>query len=788
MYSLVLTGQDCKNELSGHVLDFHDRSPLAGATILLTGRQQATVSDPDGRYSLDGLCEGPYELEISHPECRTLFLTVHVDGTTQKNILLEHHLEELQEVEVTGDAILKKTSSAQETSLDSDALEAYSSGSLGDALKELGGVSSLNTGSNIVKPTIHGLSGSRVLILNEGVRMQDMEWGEEHAPNIDINTAGQISVVKGASALQYGGDAIGGAVVIEKARIPSRDTLFGKTAIDLISNGRGSAVSSEMTRASKAGWYARGQASVKKIGDREAPDYVLSNTGIEALGLAFNGGRKQFEKGWDLNYSYYHSEIAILRASHIGNIDDLIRSINSEQPAARAPFTYAIESPRQEVTHHLGKLSYYRRFQGLGRWNLQYDIQNNRRLEYDIRVGADRNKPSIDLELTTHTLATDFKWDANRLHQLHAGVIGRYQNNFANPDTGVRRLIPDYQKLDFGAFMTGEFQAAEGIILEAGLRYDFNRIDAKKFYQTSRWQERGYEQDFQQFVLEDLGTQLLTNPVFDYHAVSATAGLLVSRNNTSEFKANYALSQRAPNPSELFSDGLHHSAARLELGDLHINKETSHKLAFSLTGNRQKWGYSLEPYANYIKNFILLEPSGVEFTLRGAFPVWNYRQTNARLYGFDASAYIHWTSNWESTIDFSMVKGIDRENKEALINLPGPVVRNRLLFREAAWNNLEIGLESTYVWRQNETPPNIEVFSPSEQQAVVLAINTPPAAYHLLGLRSSLKFPLSGALRLTTGLTISNVLDVTYREYLNRQRFFADELGRNIILQLKLNY
>ena len=41
------------------------------------------------------------------------------------------------------------------------------------------------------------------------------------------------------------------------------------------------------------------------------------------------------------------------------------------------------------------------------------------------------------------------------------------------------------------------------------------------------------------------------------------------------FVFNYGLSNRAPNVSELFSDGLHHSAARIELGDLRLKKESS---------------------------------------------------------------------------------------------------------------------------------------------------------------------------------------------------------------------
>ena len=788
LLQMTVSAQQCNATLAGTIRDFHDQTPLAGATVLIVGQDKSGFSDFDGAYRIEGLCEGTYEVELSHPQCRTLLYRLEITGDMRRDFELEHHLEELEEVQVVGELLPDNTNTAQEQRLSTVTLEGYSSGSLGDALKEISGVSSLNTGSNIVKPSINGLTGSRVLILNDGVRMQDMEWGDEHAPNIDINAADQISVIKGAAALKYAGDAIGGVVVIDRERVAVRDSLFGKTLLGGMTNGRGGSVSTELTRTFASGWYLNGQASFKRLGDREAPDYILSNTGMQQLGLSLHAGKRLLNQGWDLDYSFYQADIAILRASHIGNVDDLIESINSGEPSVIEPFTYDIGVPRQEVTHHLGKLNYYLRIKGLGKLTAQYDFQYNQRFEYDVRVGADRDKPALDLELTTHTLKTDFTWDASGDLEVTAGLLGRYQDNFANPDTGVRRLIPDYQRYEFGTFAIGEYQLNSSWLFEAGMRYDFSRIDAKKFYRTSRWEERGYDTDFPEFVVEDLGTQLLTNPVFDYNNFSATAGARWQLDYQSDLRANYALGQRAPNPAELFSDGLHHSAARIELGDLRIGNETSHRFSLAYNRSGERWGLTVEPYLNFIGDFILLEPTGVEFTIRGAFPVWSYRQTDARLLGIDASGYYQWAPNWETRHKFSITKGTDLDQDEALINMPAPITRNELIFRKPEWKQLQIGLESTYVFRQNEFPPNIFVFSPSEQQEVELEINTPPEAYHLLGLRAEMEFELPGTLVLHTGLTVTNLLDTSYRDYLNRNRYFADDLGRNIILQLKLNY
>lgn len=784
----MLYGQDCDYKLTGNVLDFHDNSALSGALVLIRGLDISSVSDESGRYSFEGLCPGNYTLNVSHPECDPIDVVLSITGNTQKNLLLEHHIEQLEEVKVVGEAVKDKTSSSQEASLKEVTIEQYSSASLGDALKEISGVSSLNTGANIVKPTIHGLNGSRVVILNDGVRMQDMEWGEEHAPNVDINQTGTISVIKGASALQYGGDAIGGVIVMDQSFKTLKDTLYGKTVLNGMTNGRGGSGSTDLIRIFRDGWFVKGQVSYKRLGDREAPDYVLTNTGVQEIAGSVRFGRKSLGWGWDAWYSYYDADIGILRASHIGNVDDLIRSINSMQPLVIEPFTYDIISPRQEVTHHLGKLNFYKRFEGLGKWNFQYDFQNNRRFEYDVRIGDDRNTPAIDLELTTHTINTDFKWDSSQDYTLRVGLLGRYQDNFANPETGVRRLIPDYEKYDLGAFAIGDYQLTDDILVEAGLRYDYNRIEAFKFYRTSRWLERGYDQDFADIIVEDLGTQLLTNPEFDYHNFSVTAGLQRRVSEQNEFRFNYTMAQRAPNPSELFSDGLHHSAARIELGDLRIGNETSHKIAVSESLSFNKWGFVIEPYANFVSDFILLEPSGVEFTIRGAFPVWTYRQTNARLLGIDFSAYVDWTSQWRTDHRFSLVKGKDTESDVALINMPAPNTTNSITFRKPEWNNLVLGLESFYSFRQNEFPPNIFVFSPQQQEIVELEINTPPDAYHLLAFTADMEFPLGSKTRMGIGLQINNLLDTNYRDYLNRLRYFADDLGRNFILQLRFKY
>ena len=95
-------GQECSYSLRGRVLDFHDKSPLTGATLYIPQSESYAYSNLNGEYEFTGLCAGSYEIEVMHPECRTLIFPVEITRTEKRDFLLEHHLEELDEVKVVG--------------------------------------------------------------------------------------------------------------------------------------------------------------------------------------------------------------------------------------------------------------------------------------------------------------------------------------------------------------------------------------------------------------------------------------------------------------------------------------------------------------------------------------------------------------------------------------------------------------------------------------------------------------------------------------------------------------
>lgn len=779
------TDKNCAFSLSGSVIDEHDRSSLEFATIFLIEVNRGVVADSTGFYSINKLCEGRYTVVVSHVSCQPDTLSLLIDKNTRQDLYLEHHAEALGQITIVGRGLAVQNSDRERT-IGLNTIERYSQRNLGDVLKELPGVSSLNTGNNIVKPVIQGLYGSRIITVNHGVRMQDMEWGDEHGAMIDVNTAGQIKLISGGSALRYGGDALAGVILVEQPEVP-QDTITGRTLLSGASNGLGGNITSEINISGKRGWFVKLQGTLRRFGDYRAPDYQLTNTGVFDKGASFSAGRHTSKGRFDAYYSIYDKDVAILAASHVGNIGDLVNAINSGQPQIIEDFSYEIGLPKQEVTHQMATLR-LQRHTAMGSFQFQYDFQQNHRFEFDKRVGEDRNQPAIDLKLSTHSVTGYLSFNQDRDLPMETGLMYRYQNNFANPATGIRRLIPDYDKYEIGVYLNGSYQLSDRVALDGGLRFDFSRIDALKFYRKSRWEERGYQEDFPDIVVREYPTQLLTNPKFDYNNFSYTAGMIYHWEQN-ELRFNYAFVQRAPNPAELFSDGLHQGAARIELGDLRIEQEASHKLSFNWVGRKGMWDWNLAPYFNLVRDFVVLEPTGVEYTIRGSFPVWEYHQIDANIAGIDGELTANWDDNWQSNHSAMYIYGQDTEGDRPLINMPAPQTRNSVSFIRNSWKSLRITLESIYTFKQHRYPNNnFMVFVPETDSFQELDISSPPGGYHLLNLYASMEFEIFKTATVDLGISLVNMTNTRYRDYLNRLRYFADETGRSFEFNMTFNY
>lgn len=781
---LVITSAQKTFTVQGTVQDFHDKTMLENAVVSLGDFTAKT--DKSGKFSFNKIPSGNYTLIAKHPDCNDYTENVGVTQDVHLEITLEHHIGEIETVTVHGSHKTKGSVIMQ--TLNRDDIERNSTENLGNLLTKISGVTALKTGNNISKPVIHGLYGSRISIMNNGVKMAEQEWGVEHAPNVDVNDFEHIDVIKGASALKYGNEGVGGVVVLEQASVPKKDTLMGNVKISGISNGRGGEIAANVLKSWENQWFVKTGGSYKKLGDLYIPHHTLQNTGAEVNSFNFSFGNHSFMQGFDVSYSGINQEFGIFKGAHLGSPADFFKAINLGQPYFLDDFSYDITNPKQEVSHHIAKLSAYRRFADFGKISFQYSFQINSRKEFDIRRGELNNLPSMDLRLITHSAGLIHLVERNNW-SLESGISGVFQDNYPNPATRARRLIPDYFRYDAGAFSVLKFQFNSKLNAEAGVRYDFSRYDAYKYYDESEWDSR-YAELFPEFFIQKNDSRVLTRPILDYHNFSANIGLDYKPMSNLDIKFNLSRADRTPNPAELFADGLHHSAAIMEEGDLNIQKETIYHANLSVVSNLNFMkGLRLEvnPYVMLSDNFINQVPTGVVSTNRGVFPIWSYQQIKARIFGVDADLELKILDNLKWNTNFSTLRGDDLSNREDLILMMPTNLRNAVEFQLNAHRNFYVRLENENVFKQNRFPvrnQNVDFIEDSQVVTREVDLSSTPAAFSIF--HASVGADLIKNLNLN--FRINNIFNTEYREYLNRLRYFMPENGRNFIVTLKYNF
>ena len=783
--------QSCDLIIKGEITDLHDNSQLIGALVRIQGTNFFSQTDLDGTYEIKGLCPGKYNLVISHPECTAINKKLNLKQSRVYNLELEHHVNKLDEIIVTDSKVSKLRKSIQEVSLNISDINSYGSNTLVEAFNYIPGASILKTGNSIGKPIIHGMYGSRVGIVTDDFRQYDQQWGPDHAPNIDFDSFDIIQLIKGAAALKYGGDTSAGSIILSSKRKKLKDTLFGKSSINIESNGRGGKFSSRLEKNYSNGFYINGNFTGKRYGDFNTPDYILSNSGFKEANFSIKLGKDIINKGWNLKYSNYNLEPGILKSSHIGNVQDLFYALNSNEPSIINDFTYNIEAPKQIAKHQKLTLRYFKSFENNTKLELGYNFQNNKRKEFDIRRGGRTGIPVVDLLLKTHTLNGSLSGIDIKNWNFELGLNGFFQDNFSTPDTGVKRLIPDYIKFETGIYFLGNFQKSNAFLWEWGLRLDHVSYDSKKYYYKSVWNERDYNILFKGFETgQDFANQILTNPKFNYLNVSAQTGASLNISNELKLKISYILSQRAPNPSELFSDGLHHAMAAIEYGSLSLEPETSHKFLFSFSKNNKNYNWSLEPYISKTFGYIFIEPTGLKQTIRGAFPVWTYDSTDAFMTGIDINSSININRRLMFDVGASYTYAEDILNKEPIILIPPLNTFQKLKFTPLKGNwSLEFTHQTSA--KQNRFPNSNFIFDYIEDGELVsetVDISSSPRGFQKLDAIFSILIGNKNNIRSNLRLIIQNITNSDYRDYLNRMRFYSSEIGRNFQIQLNFNY
>lgn len=746
----ITRSQSCENSLTGYIQNEHSHAPLLFANIFLEENQQGALSDSTGFFQLTDICDGEYHLRISHIGCETQRLFLQIEEDTIIYVTLNHHSHHLDDVVVVGENG-KPTTQALESISEATIVESANE-NLSNLLESITGVSSLKNGNSIAKPVVHGLYGNRITILNNGIAQNGQQWGNDHSPEIDPLVANRIAVIKGVGALEYQGSTLGSVVLVEPKKIEQEPHLHGRAGYFFELNGFGNGLNVQLQRYNpKLAWKVNG--TLKKRGDQKAADYWLRNTGAEEANFAVQLERKASEQ-WthELYLSTFNTSLGILRGSHVGNLTDLRQALSREVPFfTEQKFTYLLEAPFQRVHHHLLKWHTQYRFD-LDRWlDFTYASQMNLRKEFDVRRSGRSEIPALNLRQFSNFFEGKYQEIFNNELQFKTGLQFNIVDNTNNPNTGILPLIPDYLSYESGTFFLFS-QELSKFSWELGGRYDYIYQSVAAFSRTLPRRIIRYNNHFQNW--------------------SGAGGLAYRLAENLNLSFNLGYASRNPAVNELYSNGLHQGVSGIEVGDPDLQAEKSIKTTLSLDGEwNERLFFEGVVYYQNIQDYIYLNPQDeFRLTIRGAFPVFQYEQTDATLRGFDLSATYHLSDNLDAKIKYSYLEGRDEGNQQPLIFMPpnnASAILQYQIAKLGKLENIELELNSQYVFEQTNL---------LEEQDFTAV----PAAYYLLGLRLAAEQSLVES-TLNFYLKADNLLNVSYRNYLNRQRYFADDLGRNLV-------
>ena len=767
----VLAQPDCRLSVSGRVTHL-GKEPLPGAALYIIELQKGVVADAAGRYKIGNLCAGSYTLVCQfvghHTDTMVVMLTQPVRNA---DFNLSETPETLETVTVQGNRNAAPTLLPQQ-SLEGAVLQRVSGTSLGEMLKTLPGLNSIQTGPSISKPVIHGLHSNRVLVLNNGIRQEGQQWGSEHAPEIDPFVAKRITVVKGAAGVRYGADAIGGVILIEPDPLPRGGALAGEVNVQGFGNNRqGTAAALLEGGAGKwkhFGW--RLQGTYKLAGTARTPDYWLANTQFRERNFSAAAGYQTDKFGVTAFFSRFSTEIGIFRASQTGNIQDFENAIRAERPLVASEFSYQVGKPYQDISHDLLKMQAHYQSGKLGRFSFVFGYQHNLREEYDFLRNSSSTLPAIRFRLNTYT--TELLWEHKPIGKSITGTMGVstiYQGN----NVRFGRLIPNFNNLGLGIFAT-ERWAKNRWELEAGLRYDYRHLNV---YRSPPG--RG---------------DIVIAPAYTYTNLAGTLGAVYEPRQNTTVRLTLSSAWRPPNTAELYSNGVHQGAAAYERGDSTIRTEQAYHATLGLNWTAGKLTAETGVYLNYMPGYIYLKPDTLPvLTIRGVFPQYTYTQVNALFRGIDATATYAFTPQFSWHTKLALVWADNRTAGEYLPFVPAGRLENTLRYERAKWGKLSgihLAASALNVARQRRALPvstrTTEILGIS-RTVFVNDYLPPPPAYMLFNAEAGFSFRI--AKRTTdVGLSVQNLTNVRYRDYLNRFRYFSDETGRNVVLRLKFRF
>jgi len=777
----VLFSQEYIYEIAGQVVN-DKGEPLSAATVSISVLQNkiATITDDSGHFLFKKLCAGTYMVNANYVGHKSLRIEVQIPSQHQIKLVLSS-VQLLEDVVVTDHHHTEHGLAQVAVSLQAQDLERLRGKSLGEMVKQLPGVNALATGPSISKPVIQGLSGQRILILNNGVKMEGQQWGIEHAPEVDPFIAENIEVVKGAETVRYGADAMGGVIILSPTPLKKTEKFGGELNLVGTSNGRGVIFSSLLkgplynTR-NNTSWNWQVQGTINRTGDYHAAKYNLSNTGVQEANASAAVAYHNRNSVLNFYLSTFNTTIGILRSAHTGNLTDFQQSIESEKPWYVERFTYSINNPKQNIHHHLFKTKLTTNLSTTRKFLIQYAFQYNNREEYDIRRGSLTEKPALSLNLISNTAEISLEQNKNN-KSSSVGINTSLKLNTNKPDLGIKPLLPQYDQFNIGLYKFEKIRLSHWLF-EWGVRYDYQYLLVSTFDKDKN----------------------LIKPDYHFHYGAGSLGASYYLNGFSRIINQFSISGRPPHVSELFSEGLHHSAGAIEEGlllngsDWNLNSTVRNEYAYKWNSTyqfeKEKVNFELSGYINRINNFITLNPQDTRLTIRGYFPVFAFTQTDVVLWGLDASVKWNISKFLIYSGKASYLEIEDVKNNDRIVNVPPPQMEHSLSVHGKVGNtyNSFITLRIPTFFQQTKSPRTLyPIEVPTNTSNKNFDFMPAPSGYTLINLELGLAVPVHHH-ALLVSFSVENLMNKAYRNYMNRMRYFADETGFNLALRLSYKF
>jgi iron complex outermembrane recepter protein len=769
-----LSAKNCftlKGSFSGVITDKETNKPLQGVSVYFIDIKTGTSTNANGQFIIQNIPEGKHLIEISHIGYTSFAEHVEIAGDTKRDYVITKSVVENDAVVITGtgSATQLKKSPFQVSLVRKEELLQSTASNVVEALAKQPGVSALSTGPAIAKPVIRGLSYNRVLTINDGVRQEGQQWGDEHGIEIDQASVNKVEILKGPASLMYGSDAMAGVINVITNVPVENNTIKWNLLSGYQTNSR-----QRLLNASIAGnkngfsWNLYGS-------NVAAADYRNKYDG-HVLNSKFNQRNAGGYIGYNGNWGYSHFLISNFNLKAGLTEGDRDAAGYFIKPVAGGNEVSATDDdfksstpliPYQHIRHF--KIATDNSFKlGKNRLTLNVGYQRNQREEFG--NPDDVNERELFFDLKTITYTVQFHLKEMNGWKTSIGINGMKQQN---SNRGEEQLIPDYKLFDIGGYIYSQ-RSFDKITVSGGARYDTRNIDAKDLMEGSSIKETGFKKTFSNF--------------------SGSIGLAANVTKQLNLKFNIARGFRAPAIPELASNGAHEGTIRYEYGDNTLKSETSLQLDAAVEFNTEHVSLNVAAFYNSFNNFIfysklqngagadsLVNVDGEDLT------AFKFGQTKAILKGIEASVDIHpHPLDWlhiENT--FSFVRGKFADAIDGNNNLPFMPAARLLSELRCNFDKLSKGIGGFYA--------KLELDNTFRQANAFTTYNTETETpgYSLLnaGFGADIISPKGNTI-FSLHVAASNIADVAYQNHLSRLKYAAENIvtGRQGVFNMGRNF